>query len=157
MENNVAYGKLETDEEINSAKELILEYIKWLNFDLCFQNIDDELENFPEKYKSPDGEFIIAKENDSVIGCVALKKLENKTCEMKRLFVKEEYKGKGIGQKLVEIILKEAKTRNYEKMRLDTLDTMEAALNIYRNNGFYEIEPYYKNPHVGVVYLEKIL
>jgi ribosomal protein S18 acetylase RimI-like enzyme len=76
---------------------------------------------------------------------------------MKRLFVKDEYKMKGIGKKLVEKIIEDARIKNYERMRLDTLNTMEAALNLYRKNGFYEIEPYYNNPHHGVVYLEKIL
>jgi ribosomal protein S18 acetylase RimI-like enzyme len=157
MENNIVYKKLESEEEIYLAKELILEYIKWLHVDLTFQNIDDELENFPGKYKSPDGEFIVAKQNDTVIGCVAIKKLENKICEMKRLFVKDKHKNKGIGKKLVEKIVEEAKKRNYEKMRLDTLNIMETALNIYYKNGFYEIKPYYNNPYNGVIYLEKIL
>ena len=157
MKDNIVYKKLETEEEIYMAKELILEYIKWLNTDLSFQNIDDELNNFPQKYKSPNGEFIIAKENNNVIGCVAIKRLENKICEMKRLFVKDEYKRKGIGKKLVEKIIEESKMKNYEKMRLDTLNTMKAALDIYYENGFYEIEPYYNNPNSGVVYLEKVL
>jgi ribosomal protein S18 acetylase RimI-like enzyme len=157
MTDNIIYKKLETEEEILMAKELIFEYIKWLDTDLAFQNIDDELKYFPQKYKWPDGEFIIAKEDDNVIGCVAIKKLENNICEMKRLFVKDEYKKKGIGKKLVEKIIEEAKSRNYERMRLDTLNTMKAALNVYYKNGFYEIEPYYNNPNNGVVYLEKIL
>jgi ribosomal protein S18 acetylase RimI-like enzyme len=157
MKDNIVYKKLETDKEISLAKGLVLEYIKWLNADLAFQNVDDELKNFPKKYKSPDGEFIIAKENEKVIGCVAIKKLDDKTCEMKRLFVKDEYKMKGVGKKLVEKIIEESRIKKYERMRLDTLNTMEAALNIYYKNGFCEIEPYYNNPHNEVVYLEKIL
>lgn len=157
MDDHIVYKKLETAEEIHLAKELILEYIKWLNTDLCFQHIDDELETFPEKYTSPNGEFIIAKENNRVIGCVAINELEHTICEMKRLFVKEEYKKRGIGEKLVEKIIEEAKKRNYKKMRLDTLNTMEAALSIYYKKGFYDIKPYYNNPSTGVIYLEKIL
>jgi ribosomal protein S18 acetylase RimI-like enzyme len=157
MKNSIVYKKLETEGEISMAKELIIEYVKWLNHDLCFQNIDEELDNFPEKYKEPEGTFIIAKDNDNVVGCVAIKKLDNKICEMKRLFVKDEYKKNGIGEKLVEKIIEESKIKKYERMRLDTLNTMDAALNLYRKNGFYEIEPYYNNPHYGVVYLEKIL
>lgn len=76
---------------------------------------------------------------------------------MKRLFVNDRYKGNGIGKKLVEIIIREARLKQYKTMRLDTLNIMDAALNIYRKNGFYEIEPYYNNPADGVVYLEKIL
>jgi ribosomal protein S18 acetylase RimI-like enzyme len=149
--------KLETKEEIIKAKELIIEYIKWLNQDLSLQNIDDELMNFPQKYKEPDGAFIIAKDNDNIVGCVGIKKLDESVCEMKRLFVNDKYKGKGIGKKLVKIIIKEAKSKNYKKMRLDTLRTMKNALKIYYKNNFYEIEPYYNNPNNDVVYIEKIL
>jgi ribosomal protein S18 acetylase RimI-like enzyme len=157
LNQNFIYKKLETDEEISSAKSLIIEYIQWLNQDLCFQNIDDELDNFPEKYKEPEGAFIIAKVNSNIVGCVGIRKIENKICEMKRLFVNDNYKGKGIGKKLVEIIIEEAKMKNYEKIRLDTLSTMESALKIYYKNGFNKIEPYYNNPGDNVVYLEKIL
>jgi ribosomal protein S18 acetylase RimI-like enzyme len=154
---NIVYKKPETDAEILGAKKLIVAYVQWLNQDLCFQDIDDELSYFPKKYSEPEGTFLIAKENDEVIGCVGIKKLENSICEMKRLFVNDRYRGGGIGKKLVEMITGEAKLKHYEKMRLDTLNTMEEALNIYRKSSFYEIEPYYNNPADGVVYLEKIL
>jgi ribosomal protein S18 acetylase RimI-like enzyme len=157
MGKDIVYKKLETNEEILGAKGLIVEYIQWLNQDLSFQNIDDELNNFPEKYKEPEGAFFVAKENNEIIGCVGIKKLENDICEMKRLFVKDSYKGNGIGKRLVEIIIKEAKLKQYEKMRLDTLDAMEQALKIYYKNNFYKIEPYYNNPGSGVVYLERML
>jgi ribosomal protein S18 acetylase RimI-like enzyme len=157
MGKNIIYKKLETNEEIIKTKDLIMEYIKWLNQDLTFQNIDDELENFPNKYKEPFGTFIIAKDNENVIGCVGLKDLDSNICEMKRLYVSDAYKGKGIGKKLTEKIIEEAKIKNYEKMRLDTLNTMETALDIYYKNGFYKIESYYNNPYDGVIYLEKTL
>jgi ribosomal protein S18 acetylase RimI-like enzyme len=157
MNRNFIYKKLETNEEILGAKNLIIEYIQWLDQDLCYQNIDDELNNFPKKYDEPEGAFIIAKDNSNIVGCVGIRKIENKICEMKRLFVNENYKGKGIGKKLVEIIIEEARTKNYEKIRLDTLSTMESALKIYYKNGFNKIEPYYNNPNDNVVYLEKIL
>jgi ribosomal protein S18 acetylase RimI-like enzyme len=157
MDHGIVYKKIETGEEIAGAKKLIIEYAKWLNLDLVFQNIDDELDNFPEKYKEPEGAFVIAKENDNIIGCAGIRKLEPKICEMKRLFVNDANKGKGIGGKLVEIIIEEAKIKKYEIIRLDTINTMAAALNIYYKNGFYEIEPYYNNPNKGTVYLEKTL
>jgi N-acetylglutamate synthase-like GNAT family acetyltransferase len=156
MNQNIVYKKLETEEEIIGAKELIIEYIKSLNIDLSFQNIDDELSNFPEKYKEPDGSFLIAKENGSVIGCVGIKKLEEYICEMKRLFVKDNYKGKGIGKKLIDEIIEDAKMKNYKIMRLDTAKTMKA-MSIYYKIGFYDIEPYYSNPYDNIVYLEKKL
>lgn len=157
MNKNIVYKKLETDKEIIRAKGLILEYIKWLNTDLSFQNIDDELNNFPEKYQEPNGDFIIAKDNEDVIGCVGIRKIEKNVCEMKRLFVKDNYKGKGIGKKLVEKIMEEAKIKNYHKIRLDTSNTMQAALGIYYKFGFYDIKSYYNNPHDNIVYLEKII
>ena len=157
MDQGIVYKKIETHEEICGAKKLIIEYTQWLNLDLCFQNIDDELKNFPEKYQEPDGAFIIAKENNNIIGCVGIRRLEPGICEMKRLFVNDNSKGKGIGKKLVEKIVEEAKNKKYEKIRLDTINTMDAALNIYCKNGFYIIEPYYDNPNRGTVYLERIL
>jgi N-acetylglutamate synthase-like GNAT family acetyltransferase len=157
MNKNIVYKKLETKEEIAGAKKLIEEYIQWLNQDLSFQNINDELDNFPEKYSEPEGAFFIAANNSEITGCVGLKKIENGICEMKRLFVNDRYKGNGIGKKLVEIIIREARLKQYKTMRLDTLDTMEAALSIYYENDFYAIEPYYNNPADGVVYLEKML
>ena len=157
MGQGIVYKKIETDEETAGAKELIIKYAQWLNLDLCFQNFDEELGCFPEKYKEPDGAFIIAKENNSIIGCVGIRKIGAQICEMKRLFVNDDYKGKGIGKKLVEEIIEEAKNKKYEKIRLDTIDTMDTALNIYCKNGFYKIEPYYNNPNEGTVYLEKIL
>jgi N-acetylglutamate synthase-like GNAT family acetyltransferase len=112
VELNIIYKKLETEDEIIKAKELILEYIKWLNQDLAYQNINDELLNFPEKYKEHFGTFIIAKVEENIIGCVGLKKLDDKICEMKRLFVNDNYKGNGIGKKLTEKIIEEAKIKN---------------------------------------------
>jgi hypothetical protein len=87
MGQGVVYKKIETDEEIAGAKRLVVEYAQWLGLDLCFQNIDDELDSFPEKYKEPEGAFFIAKENSNIIGCVGIRKLEPGICEMKRLFV----------------------------------------------------------------------
>jgi N-acetylglutamate synthase-like GNAT family acetyltransferase len=156
MEQNIIYKKPEGD-EIPKAKELILEYIEWLNLDLSFQSIDEEMKDFPGKYQEPDGAFIIAKENNNVIGCIGIKKLDKTICEMKRLFGNDKYKGKGIGKKLVGLIIADAQSKQYEKMRLDTLDYMKSALNLYQKNGFYEIAPYYHNPVKGVVYLEREL
>jgi len=157
MNQNFIYKKIETYEEILGAKNLIIEYVQWLDHDLGYQNIDDELHNFPEKYKEPDGSFIVAKDGNTIIGCVGIRKLEENICEMKRLFVNDHYKGLGIGRELVEKIIEEAKIKNYKKMRLDTLSTMEAALKMYYNNDFYNIKPYYNNPNTNAQYLEKIL
>jgi ribosomal protein S18 acetylase RimI-like enzyme len=156
MENLIEYKNLE-ESEVVKTKDLVLEYIKSINLDLSFQDIDNELGSFPAKYSDPNGIFIIAKDGNHIIGCVGFKKLDSKICEMKRLFVKENYKGKGIGKKLVEIIINEAKVKGYKKMRLDTLKTMENAITLYYKTGFYEIAPYVYNPLEGAIYLEKTL
>ena len=83
--------------------------------------------------------------------------MDNKICEIKRLFVNDDYKGRGIGKELVKRIIKEAEIKNYERIRLDTINTMEAALRIYYKNGFHKIEPYYSNPYDNIFYLEKNL
>ncbi|MDR1454206.1 MAG: GNAT family N-acetyltransferase [Tannerella sp.] len=152
----MVYKKLE-EKEIAEAGKLLLEYVGWMDRDLSFQNIDEELDSFPKIYSEPDGCFIVAVEGEAVVGCVGLKKLDGRTCEMKRLYVDDRHKGKGVGKKLAEKIIEEARAMNYERMRLDTLYSMTAALAIYRRNGFYEIEPYYHNPYSGVIYLEKKL
>jgi ribosomal protein S18 acetylase RimI-like enzyme len=157
MEPVIVYKKLETEDEILKTKELLCEYIKWLDQDLSYQNIDDELSNFPEKYKEPFGAFIIAKIDENIIGCVGLKKLDDKICEMKRLYVRDSFKGKGIGKLLTEKIIEEARKKNYNKIRLDTFKKMEAALGIYYKIGFQKIAPYYHNPNEGAVFLEKTL
>ena len=153
----IIYKKLDNIEEINGARGLILKYVEWLNHDLTFQNIDDELNNFPKKYSEPDGSFLIAKDIEQVVGCVGFWKLENSICEMKRLYVMDNYRGKGIGKILVRKIIEEAVQKKFELMRLDTINTMKAALDIYYQFGFYEIPAYYYNPHDNIVYLEKTL
>jgi ribosomal protein S18 acetylase RimI-like enzyme len=157
MRESILYKKLTDGDEVEMARELVAEYTKWLNVDLSFQNIDKELSGFPGEYSDPGGTFIIAKDNDSVVGCVGLKKLDDGVCEMKRLFVNDEYKGRGIGRKLVELVIEEARSRKYRAMRLDSLKKLEAALRIYYENDFHEIAPYYDNPYDDAIYLEKRL
>lgn len=154
MNNEIVYKKLNTCDEIVQTKDLIVEYMKWLNADVCFQNIEDELNNFPENYKNPDGDFLIAKENNTVIGCVGIQKIDENIGEMKRLFVTKKYQGKGIGKRLVENIIEEAKKMRCRIIRLDTLKIMEKALGIYYKIGFYEIKPDYNNPYDDVLHLE---
>jgi ribosomal protein S18 acetylase RimI-like enzyme len=157
MERNVLYEKPGDGNEVEMARKLVTEYAKWLNVDLSFQDFEKELSDFPGGYREPHGAFIIAKDENKVVGCVGLKRLDEDICEMKRLFVDDEYKGKGIGRKLVEIAIEEARSKKYRAMRLDTLKRLKDALKIYCRNGFCEIAPYYGNPHDDVVYLEKML
>lgn len=145
------------ESDIFFVKNLISQYVEWINIDLSFQGIDHELDSFPGKYIKPDGAFLVAKVDNMVIGCVGLRKIDDNTCEMKRLYVNNEHKGKGIGKALVEKIIMKAKNMNYIKIRLDTLPKMKTAQELYKNFGFYGIEQYTENPIIGAKFMEKLL
>ena len=143
--------------DIDAVKAVIQQYLVWLGIDLSFQNIDEELADFPGKYREPEGVFLVAKDGDRVVGCVGLRRIEPGICEMKRLFVVDSCKGRGLGDSLVREIIRYAKSMGYAKMRLDTLSTMGAAQNLYRRLGFVEISQYTVNPIPGAVFMEKDL
>ncbi|WP_406795582.1 MULTISPECIES: GNAT family N-acetyltransferase [Brevibacillus] len=145
------------DDEYEQARELFLEYVDSLGVDLSFQNIAIELQNIPGEYAPPDGCILLALDNEQPAGCVALRKIDEQVCEMKRLYVKPEWKGRGVGKKLALSIIDEAKIRGYSFIRLDTLPTMEQAIQLYRSLEFYPIEPYRFNPIEGTLYMEKQL
>ena len=141
--------------DIDQARELFKEYAAWLEIDLCFQNFDKELAGLPGDYAPPDGRLLLAIEDERIAGCVALRKIGESICEMKRLFLRPEFRGKGLGRKLVEAILSEAKQIGYKRMRLDTLPPkMNDAIALYRSLDFKEIEPYYRNPVSGAKFME---
>jgi putative acetyltransferase len=136
-----------TPKDIEHARSLFEEYAAGLGISLCFQNFDRELANLPGDYAPPDGRLLLANLNDQLAGCVALRKLEPGVCEMKRLFIRPEYRGKGLGRVLVDSIIDEARSLGYTHMRLDTLPgRMDQAIALYRSIGFTEIAPYYENP-----------
>lgn len=139
---------------MEEVKQLFIEYAQSLDIDLCFQNFEEELENLPGKYGPPHGEIIVAFVNDIAAGCVALHRLTKEICEMKRLYVRDEYRGLGIGKRLISSITEEASNLTYKYMRLDTLSTMKKAQDLYRSVGFYDIEPYVYNPIEGARYME---
>lgn len=144
-------------EMFDEAKKLFLEYAETLGVDLSFQHFEEELETLPERYGPPDGIVIIAYVDGRSAGCAALHMLSPDVCEMKRLYVRYEYRSLGIGRKLIERILEEASGRKYSYIRLDTLPTMEKAQLLYKSFGFYDIEPYVYNPVPGTRYLERKL
>lgn len=149
-----------TPTDYTTASTLFHAYASSLNLDLTFQNFTKELANLQEMYSPPKGVLLLAKldisnEGDA-IGCVGVRALDPPLgiCEMKRLYVGPEGRGKGVGKALAMRAVIEAKRLGYVRMRLDTLATMTAALDLYRGIGFREIGAYYHNPLDGVVYLE---
>lgn len=138
----------ETPEHIDEARRIFIEYEKWLGVSLCFQNFQEELDALPGKYASPAGRLLIAVENGEIAGCVAFRPINKKTCEMKRLFVRERFQGSGLGRQLLKRLISEAKNAGYKKMRLDSwIPRMGTAIEMYRRHGFREIEPYNENPY----------
>jgi len=146
--------RAETDAEINEVRRLFREYAESLGVDLCFQGFEEELAGLPGTYGPPGGSLLIAEEDRAIVGCVALRKLGSSICEMKRLYVKPQFRGRGLGKALVERIIEEGTELGYTKMRLDTLDRLKEAMAVYEAFGFRRIEPYYVNPLPDVVYWE---
>ena len=139
------------------VRELFLEYARSLHFDLCFQNFDEELGALPGEYAPPAGRLVLCRVGGVAAGCIALKPLGSGICEMKRLFVRPEFRAQRLGLKLAEHIIEEARQIGYRAMRLDTIADMERAIGLYRSLGFKEIPPYYRNPIPNAVYLELTL
>ena len=142
---------------LDQVKELIIEYTKRLERDLYFQNIDEELENLAKKYTAPEGELLVAVEKKKVIGMVAYHRHSKSRCEMKRLYVKPEYRENKLGKKLVLEILEYAKKAGYKEMVLDTIIPLQSAIHLYKKVGFVEREAYYHNLMDDVLYFKKIL
>lgn len=133
---------------------LFREYAESLGFHLCFQDFDREMAELPGRYTPREGRLLIAKWSGEIAGCVAMKQLGPGLCEMKRFFVRPTYRGKGIGQAVANAIIEESRKAGYEKMRLDTVPSMQSAIRIYESLGFKDTEPYVFNPVPGVRYLE---
>lgn len=145
----------QTPDDIDNARQLFREYSDWLQIDLCFQNFEKELANLPGEYATPTGRLLLAYEESELAGCVALRRVDEGVCEMKRLFLRGEFRGRGLGRELIEAIIREAKQIGYERMRLDTLPPkMNDAIALYRSYGFKEIMPYYENPVPGAIFME---
>ena len=138
-------------------KSLLAEYTRSLNRDLTFQDIDSELADPANKYSPPEGELLAAVEDGCVLGMVAYHRHSPSRCEMKRLYVRPEARGKGLGERLVGGIIAHAKASGYSEMVLDTLEPMHAAIGLYRKYGFEKCEPYYHNPFADVLYMKREL
>jgi len=141
--------------QIAQARELFLEYGQSLGFSLCFQNLDKELAGLPGDYAPPEGRLLVAECEGQLAGCVTLHRLEPAICEMKRLYVRPQFRGKGFGRALAERIVAEGRQIGYQRMRLDTVEPlMKDAVAMYRKLGFKEIAPYRSNPIAGAMYME---
>jgi putative acetyltransferase len=150
-----AFAQAETPAHFAQARELFLEYAQSLGFSLCFQNFDKELAGLPGDYAPPAGRLLLTEYEGELAGCVALHPLGSGICEMKRLYLRPQFRGKGLGRALATRIIAEARQIGYRRMRLDTVEpVMKDAVAMYRRLGFKEIAPYRTNPMAGAMYME---
>jgi putative acetyltransferase len=148
-------SQAESSHQIAAVRELFLEYAQSLGFSLCFQNFEQELACLPGDYAPPDGRLLLAMQNGETAACVALHKLDGDYCEMKRLYLRPQFRGHGLGLLLAERVIAEARGIGYKYLRLDTVEpVMRAAVAMYRRLGFREIAPYRPNPIEGALYMQ---
>lgn len=145
----------QSQEDIDLSRELFEEYAAGLGINLCFQNFEKELAELPGEYVPPSGRLFLAFDGDRISGCVALRGLSDGACEVKRLFVRPAFRGKGLGRVLTQAVINAAQEIGYERVRLDSLPgKMDRAIAMYRSLGFREIEAYYQNPVAGATFME---
>lgn len=143
----------ESAAQVMEARALFVEYAQSLGFSLCFQGFDEELAGLPGKYAPPEGRLLLARVAGHLAGCVALQPIDARACEMKRLYVRPDFRGRGVGRALAQAIVEAGRQIGYRTMRLDTLNSMPEAIGLYRSMGFVETAPYRFNPIEGAVYM----
>lgn len=153
-----------TAADFDAIKRLFREYAESLGFSLAYQDFDKELADFPGKYAPPDGALLLATVGGEAAGTVALRKLDARICEMKRLYVRPAFRGqrthdgRSVGRALAEDIVAVGRERGYQRLRLDTISgKMRQALSLYRSMGFVEIPAYYASPIPDTAYMELVL
>src|SRR5262249_2218447 len=132
---------------VGVVRELFSEYARALNVDLCFQNFEQELAELPGRYAPPTGVLLLARQDGQISGCVGVRQLSKRICEMKRLYVRPTFRRNGTGRLLAATVIEMARKFGYHRMRLDTLASMNEAISLYSSLGFHRIEPYYDNPN----------
>jgi putative acetyltransferase len=150
----VEIKEVSSRKEIQEARKLLKEYADWLDLELCYIDIDKEVAEFPGEYGPPTGRFFLAFEGGKLAGSVAVRRWHGDICEMKRLFVRPAFRGLGIGKKLAEFIIGEAKRMGYKVMRLDTLPYMVEAKALYKAVGFKQVRKYRDSPTNDAEYFE---
>jgi putative acetyltransferase len=145
---------MQSREQMEQVQTLFSEYASSLEFDLSFQDFENELKRFPGEYAPPSGSALLAMEGGEIAGCVALRDLGKDVCEMKRLYVRPPFRRKGVGKALAIAVIEEARRIGYRRMRLDTVPSMKEAIELYRALGFKEIMPYRHNPIQGALFME---
>jgi len=149
--------KAHTEGDVPQVRELFKEYEASLGISLCFQGFEKELASLPGEYAPPEGRLLLALWDGRLAGCVALRKDDQDACEMKRLYVRPPFRGKGVGRTLAHAIIAEAKEIGYKKMRLDTLPSMKEAIALYQSLGFQPTASYRHNPIEGAIFMELAL
>jgi len=144
----------QSEDEVGRARDLFLEYAAGLGVDLCFQNFEQELRELPGEYAPPGGRLLLLTVDGELAGCVALRPIDQGTCEMKRLYARPQFRGKGVGRALANAVIDEARRIGYRSMRLDTLPSMPEAIPLYESLGFRRIGPYRHNPVPGAIFME---
>jgi putative acetyltransferase len=140
--------------EMEEIRTLFREYAVIVQEALCFQGFDGELETLPGEYVPPGGILLLARDEAGAAGCVALRRLDAASAEMKRMYVRDSYRGKGLGRQLAVAVIEEARSRNYRRLVLDTLPKLTTAITLYRSLGFRDVGPYLADPTPGAVCFE---
>jgi putative acetyltransferase len=149
--------RLDFGPSITLVRALMLEYADQLGIDLCFQDFESEMAMLPGRYAEPGGGLIVAFVGEQAAGCAAFRPLTPGICEMKRLYLRADYRGKGLGRAIATAVMDRACAAGYRAMRLDTLSAMKIAIGLYESLGFRQIPPYYDTPLSECVFLEASL
>ncbi len=154
---NIQLIEVSSATDYQFAKVLFNEYADSLEFDLGFQGIEQEFMDLTKQYSKPQGAVILLKIDTKPVGCVGVRLFEDTICELKRMYLRDEARGKGLGKALLQKSFEVAKQLGYSRMRLDTIASMTSATQLYEKSGFYEIAPYRYNPMNGAKYYERLL